>query len=354
MGADRVRHLRPHHAPAGRRRSTELYEGRLALLRKADAAGFRGYHLAEHHGHGLSATPSQALFLAAVARETERLRLGLLVACLPLHHPIRLVEEICMLDQLSGGRVDLGVGRGISPFEHRLFGHDPDVSRERFAELLPMVRAGSRHRAHGQRRRPSTSTSPRSSCRSSRCSARTRRCGRRGTSRPPARNGLNVVSGMPVTAETRRRYDELWAESRRAPDPLNPHVATPVVGSSQYVVHRATPTTRRSGSASARSTCSAASSPARSAASRRTSRTPTARIRRPRSSRRSRPAPRACSCAGRPETVRDHYVRYAAEGTVNYLVINVPFGDMTFAEAERTLDAFIADVMPAVRAAVSR
>jgi alkanesulfonate monooxygenase SsuD/methylene tetrahydromethanopterin reductase-like flavin-dependent oxidoreductase (luciferase family) len=119
-----------------------LYEGRIALLRKADAAGFRGYHLAEHHGHALSATPSQAVFLGAVARETERLRLGMLVACLPLHHPIRLVEEICMLDQLSGGRLDLGVGRGISPFEHRLFGHDPDESRDRFGELLPMVVQG--------------------------------------------------------------------------------------------------------------------------------------------------------------------------------------------------------------------
>jgi hypothetical protein len=63
----------------------ELYEGRLALLRKADAAGFDRYHLAEHHGHGLSATPSPAVFLAAVARETERLRIGMLVACLPLH-----------------------------------------------------------------------------------------------------------------------------------------------------------------------------------------------------------------------------------------------------------------------------
>ena len=58
----------------------DLYEGRIALLRQADAAGFRGFHLAEHHGHGLSATPSQAVFLAARARETERLRLGMLDA----------------------------------------------------------------------------------------------------------------------------------------------------------------------------------------------------------------------------------------------------------------------------------
>jgi hypothetical protein len=64
-------------------------------------------------------------------------------------------------------------------------------------------------------------------------------------------------------------------------------------------------------------------------------------------------APGVLLC-GTAETVRDHYVRYAAEGNANYLVVNVPFGDMSFAEAERTLDAFIAVVMPAVRGAVSR
>jgi len=212
----------------------DLYEGRIALLRKADAAGFRGFHLAEHHGHGLSATPSQAVFLAALARETERLRLGMLVACLPLHHPVRLAEEICMLDQLCGGRLDLGVGRGISPFEHRLFGHDPDESRERFAELLPMVlrglatgrldSAGSAHYdfpeielpvAPWQRPYPPLWAA--------------------GNVEVAARNGMNVISGIPITAEMRRRYDALWAESRGDPDRLNPHVATPLVGSSHFV-----------------------------------------------------------------------------------------------------------------------
>ena len=55
-----------------------------------------------------------------------------------------------------------------------------------------------------------------------------------------------------------------------------------------------------------------------------------------------------CGTAG---TVREHFVRYAAEGTIDYLVVNVPFGDMTRDEAQRTLDAFVEEVMPAVRAA---
>jgi alkanesulfonate monooxygenase SsuD/methylene tetrahydromethanopterin reductase-like flavin-dependent oxidoreductase (luciferase family) len=326
----------------------ELYEGRIALLRKADAAGFRGYHLAEHHGHALSATPSQVPFLTAVARETERLRLGLLVACLPLHHPIRLVEEICMLDQLSGGRLDLGVGRGISPFEHRLFGHDPDESRERFAELLPLVVQGletGRMDASGcahydfpeielpveplQRPYPPLWAA--------------------GNVEAAGRHGLNVVAGMPLTADARRRYDELWAQSRQAPDHLNPHVTEPIVGSSQYVCIADTDDEARRIGERALGVLAAflgrsigrepphLQDPARPEE-------PTPLVRAVQSG-----APGVLVC-GSPATVREHYVRYAAEGHANYIVVNVPFGDMTHAEAERTLDAFIAEVMPAVRA----
>ena len=327
----------------------ELYEGRIELLRKADAAGFRGYHLAEHHGHALSATPSQALFLAALARETERLRLGMLVACLPLHHPIRLVEEICMLDQLSGGRLDLGVGRGISPFEHRLFGHDPDESRDRFAELLPMVvqglstgRMDSAGSAHYDFPEVELPVQPVQRPYPPMWAA--------GNVEAAARNGLNVVSGAPVTPELRRRYDELRAESRRDPAHLNPHVDTPVVGSSQYVcIADSDEEAQRIGE---RALGVLAAFLGRSIG-----REP------PHLQDPDRPEPPTPlvkaiqSCApgvlvcGTAETVRDHYVRYAAEGAVNYIVINVPFGDMTVAEAERTLDAFVAEVMPAVREA---
>jgi alkanesulfonate monooxygenase SsuD/methylene tetrahydromethanopterin reductase-like flavin-dependent oxidoreductase (luciferase family) len=326
----------------------ELYEDRIALLRKADAAGFRGYHLAEHHGHALSATPSQTLFLSAVARETERLRLGLLVACLPLHHPIRLVEEICMLDQLSGGRVDLGVGRGISPFEHRLFGHDPDESRDRFAELLPMVvrglstgRMDSDGSAHYDFPEIELPVEPVQRPYPPMWAA--------GNVEAAARNGLNVVSGAPVTAELRARYDELWAASRRDPAHLNPHVTTPLVGSSQYVCIADTDEeARRIGEralgvlATLLGRSIGREPPHLQDPDRPEPPTPLVKAIQSR-------APGVLVC-GTAETVRDHYVGYAATGGVNYIVINAPFGDMTRAEAERTLDAFVAEVMPAVRA----
>jgi alkanesulfonate monooxygenase SsuD/methylene tetrahydromethanopterin reductase-like flavin-dependent oxidoreductase (luciferase family) len=328
----------------------ELYEGRIALLRKADAAGFRGYHLAEHHGHGLSATPSQALFLAAVARETERLRLGMLVACLPLHHPIRLVEEICMLDQLSGGRLDLGVGRGISPFEHRFFGHDPDESRGRFAELLPMVvqglstgrmdSAGSEHFDFPEIELP---VEPVQRPYPPMWAA--------GNVELAARNGFHFVFGAPVTAELRRRYDELWAQGRDDPDRLNPHMAEPKIGSSQYLCIADTDEeARRIGERALRVLAAFLG--------RSIGREPP-HLQDPNRPEPPTPLVKAIQVGGAGgvlvcgsvETVRDYYVRYAAEGNANYVVINVPFGDMTFAEAERTLDAFIAEVMPAVREA---
>ena len=66
------------------------------------------------------------MFLAAAAQRTSRLRLGPLVYLLPLYHPIRLLHEICMLDHLSHGRLELGVGRGIVPMEAKEFNVDLD------------------------------------------------------------------------------------------------------------------------------------------------------------------------------------------------------------------------------------
>ena len=67
--------------------------------------------------------------LALAAARTRRIRLGPLVYLLPLYDPLRLIEEVAMLDQLSGGRLELGVGRGVSPYELRNFGVDPENSR---------------------------------------------------------------------------------------------------------------------------------------------------------------------------------------------------------------------------------
>jgi alkanesulfonate monooxygenase SsuD/methylene tetrahydromethanopterin reductase-like flavin-dependent oxidoreductase (luciferase family) len=120
------------------------YDDRLRLIQAADREGFRAYHLAEHHGSPLGGAPSPGLFLSAVARSTTRLRMGPLVYLLPLYHPLRLIEEICMLDQLSNGRFELGIGRGGAAVEHRLFGisTDPAELARRFVEVRDIVLRG--------------------------------------------------------------------------------------------------------------------------------------------------------------------------------------------------------------------
>ena len=100
----------------------DFYADRLAIVDAYDRAGFYAYHLAEHHSTPLGMAPSPSVFLSAVAQRTRRLRFGPLVWAMPLHHPLRLIEEICMLDQLSGGRLELGFGRGSVAVELEYYG----------------------------------------------------------------------------------------------------------------------------------------------------------------------------------------------------------------------------------------
>ncbi len=129
----------------GQKPLQQLYEERLRLVEAADAAGFFCYHVAEHHNTPLGMAPSPALFLTAAARQTRRIRLGPLVYLLPLYHPLWLLEEICMLDHLSGGRLELGVGRGVSPYELACFGVEAAESRAIFQETLAVLVAGMTH-----------------------------------------------------------------------------------------------------------------------------------------------------------------------------------------------------------------
>jgi alkanesulfonate monooxygenase SsuD/methylene tetrahydromethanopterin reductase-like flavin-dependent oxidoreductase (luciferase family) len=117
----------------------EVYDARLRILAEADAGGFATYHLAEHHGTPLGLAPSPAVFIAAAARVTERIRLAPTTFVVPLYHPLRLAEEIAMLDQLSHGRLDVGVGRGSSPHEIAMYGLDPAEAAGRFEANLPAV-----------------------------------------------------------------------------------------------------------------------------------------------------------------------------------------------------------------------
>lgn len=126
--------LAPGTSPA------EQYDGRLRLLAEADNGGFAVYHLAEHHGTPLGLAPSPSVFLAAAARETTRIRLAPTTFVVPLYDPLRLTQEIAMLDQLSHGRLEIGVGKGSSPYEAAMFGlAHPEETAERLEQWMPVI-----------------------------------------------------------------------------------------------------------------------------------------------------------------------------------------------------------------------
>lgn len=119
---------------------SQTFDERLEQIVKFDTDGFQAYHITEHHftDHGLASSP--IAFLAAAARITKNIKLVPTVFVLPTYHPLRLAEEICMLDQLSHGRVEFGVGRGIVPHELSLFGINPHEAADIAKETMEVLR----------------------------------------------------------------------------------------------------------------------------------------------------------------------------------------------------------------------
>ncbi len=130
------------HVEHGGRPVATLFDERLQFAAAADEAGFYCLHVAEHHATPLNMVPVPGVYLGAVARVTKRLRLGPLVYLLPLHSPLRMVEEICMLDHLSHGRLDVGIGRGVSPHELRFHKVEHAESRAIFVDAFDCLAAG--------------------------------------------------------------------------------------------------------------------------------------------------------------------------------------------------------------------
>ena len=126
-------------SPTGRSEQ-EIIDEQIELMVKAEELGYDSVWTAEHHftEYGCCASPS--VTLAAVGARTRRIRLGTAVVVLPLNHPVRVAEDFAFLDNLTGGRMDFGVGRGYQPVEFA--GYDVDQSRSRamFREAIDVVR----------------------------------------------------------------------------------------------------------------------------------------------------------------------------------------------------------------------
>jgi alkanesulfonate monooxygenase SsuD/methylene tetrahydromethanopterin reductase-like flavin-dependent oxidoreductase (luciferase family) len=315
----------------------EFYEQRLQIVEAYDRGGFYSYHTAEHHATPLGLAASPSVFLAAVAERTQRLRFGPLVYTLPLHHPLRVVEEICMLDQLSRGRFDLGVGRGISPIETAYFGVDPDHRQKMYVEALQILRQALTERTltfHGRyydytdvpmELEPFQKPHP-----PFWAGAGTPEGGE-----TAGRNGFNVVANA-LTTQVRAIADRYWAAREAAK-----HAGTPLVGLARFVImgetdeealtiaRRAYPLWHRHFHHLFRMH---GTSPAGGD--------------RPPQFDQIKDGGRGI--AGSPATVTRMIKTQMDEAGTNYFVAQFAFGDLTLSEVLRTVDLFVREVMPAL------
>jgi alkanesulfonate monooxygenase SsuD/methylene tetrahydromethanopterin reductase-like flavin-dependent oxidoreductase (luciferase family) len=112
----------------------------LSQIELGDKLGFDTVWLAElHFNRATSLLSCPLMILSAAAQRTTRIRLGTAVTLLPLHHPLRIMEEVGTADILSHGRIELGIGRGPIPIHHAGFSVDPAESRERTEEALAIL-----------------------------------------------------------------------------------------------------------------------------------------------------------------------------------------------------------------------
>ncbi|AEG50188.1 Luciferase-like, subgroup [Sphingobium chlorophenolicum L-1] len=213
----------------------EQYEERLSLAALYEESGFYCYHMSEHHGTPLSTTPSPSVFLAALSQRTTRLRFGPLVFLLPGYNPLRLIEEIGMLDNLSRGRFEFGAGRGASPHEMGYLGVAAEDMQPMYQEALDIILSGLsagtvdyqgqywRYSGVELSVRPIQDPYPR---------LWVAMGGSPQSATWPARHGANIICGAPATP-ARGVFQHYLNERAKAPDHGN---ATPLMGLNRWIV----------------------------------------------------------------------------------------------------------------------
>lgn len=133
--------LQLFESPDGRSEK-EYIDENIELIEYADNVGLDEVWLAEHHFSDYGVMPSTQVFASHIAARTSRIRIGTGIVVLPFHNPVRLAEEFAFIDQLSEGRLDLGVGRGYQPAEFRGYGIPMAESQQRYMESLEILRQG--------------------------------------------------------------------------------------------------------------------------------------------------------------------------------------------------------------------
>ena len=125
--------------PGNRLSDAQVYRQELRLAEMAEPLGFDSIWSVEHHFTDYTMCPDVLQFLSYVAGKTTRARLGSMVVVLPWHDPVRVAEQIALLDHLSGSRLILGLGRGLARVEYEGFRIDQNDGRQRFLEYAELV-----------------------------------------------------------------------------------------------------------------------------------------------------------------------------------------------------------------------
>ena len=116
-----------------------VYQRAMDRIQIMDQTGFDAVWLAEHHFSTYSVCPSVHIMATHIAGKTRNLRIGTAVSLAAFYHPLRLAEEVALLDQLTGGRINWGAGRGFDRKEMEIFDVDVAESRDRFQENVDVV-----------------------------------------------------------------------------------------------------------------------------------------------------------------------------------------------------------------------
>jgi alkanesulfonate monooxygenase SsuD/methylene tetrahydromethanopterin reductase-like flavin-dependent oxidoreductase (luciferase family) len=324
---------------ASQRAPAEVYEHKLELATAAERAGFHAFFIAEHHGTPLSIDGSPAALLSAIFQRTRRLRAGALTFCLPWYHPYRFYSEVCMLDQLSHGRLELGVGRGVSPIESKIFGlNSIEESRETYRENLELFFAACAsptmaindqeaelHVKPYQRPYPPL-WFPSSNLQSIEFTARhgyhTAFIGRHSDCKPMF-----------------EKYRELWEKHRNDPGRHNAHVAAPFLARTQHLVVADTDAEAEKLGLKAHETWAGHIHHL------------TRKLGRP-DVHKTTPYDEDSAqrlIAGSPSKVADELRSMLRATTANYLLCIFSFGDLPPENAIRSLELFAQEVMPGLR-----
>jgi alkanesulfonate monooxygenase SsuD/methylene tetrahydromethanopterin reductase-like flavin-dependent oxidoreductase (luciferase family) len=329
----------------------QLLKDRLDLIKMADDAGFAGFHLAEHHGSDLCMAPNQEVFIAAASQITKNIRLGPMVKLLPLHHPVRIIEDMVVVDNLTNGRLDFGVGRGVAPIEHYWFGSNWPESRDRFTDVLGIIC-------------DAFATGEISSENSKFYDFPTIPMSTKPVQTPipfwypgspvtAGRHGMSLMWPGPIDQASHDLYVETWhahqGDTHRVDGPNSvPRVGCTMILAIAPTENEALGIARRGMDGLLRRThnvhkhdhlvvsedeCDAALGPLRGIV--------------------AHMEDAIHFGAGTAEQIKDRFAAILAPGLTDYIVLQLPVGDMTLDEAKRTMDVFCSDVKPSLEASTT-